>query len=483
MSKAVFTQGSILRHVVNMTAASTVGLVAMFTVDLVDMYFLSLLGEQELAAAVGFGGTLLFFLTAISIGLQIGMGALVSRAEGAHRRDLAGRYCSNILIFSGLSASFISAVAYFYLEDLLRFLGATGVTLDYALAYSRIIIPNTAILAMGMCAANATRAIGDARRSMYATLGGSAVNAILDPILIFGLGWGIEGAAVASVCARFVVLLIAFDAIFRVHRLPRPTSIALIRGDLRAILLVAGPAMLTNLATPIGASFVLMNMARFGDSAVAGAAIMGRITPVAFAAVFALSGAIGPIIGQNAGAHNYIRVRQALLAALLCNVLYVLAVWVVLWLLADGIVAAFSARAEAASLIRFYINWLVGAFMFSGVLFIANASFNNLHRAHMATLFNFCRAFLGTIPCVYLGAKWFGAPGVMAGEAVGAVVFGSLAFVVVLWQVRRLGQAGPLLFSPSEPVEDPAGTPDWSYSSPHSQMAGHVAPIEVDPEQ
>ena len=57
-----------------MTAASTIGLVAMFTVDLVDMYFLSLLGEQELVAAVGFGGSLLFFLTAVSIGLQIGMG-------------------------------------------------------------------------------------------------------------------------------------------------------------------------------------------------------------------------------------------------------------------------------------------------------------------------------------------------------------------------------------------------------------------------
>ena len=417
MSRAVFTRGSTLRHVVTMTAASTVGLVALFTVDLVDMYFLSLLGEQELVAAVGFGGTLLFFLTAVSIGLQIGMGALVSRAEGAHRRDLAGRYCSNILIFSGISASLISAVAFIYLEDLLRFLGAGGLTLEYAQAYSRIIIPNTAILAMGMCAANATRAIGDARRSMYATLGGSAVNAVLDPILIFGLGWGIEGAAVASVCARFVVLLIAFNAIFRVHKLPRPTSIALIKVDFRSILAVAGPAVLTNLATPIGSSFVLKSMAQFGDSAVAGAAIMGRITPVAFAAVFALSGAIGPIIGQNAGCHKYARVRQTLLAALLCNVIYVLAVWALLWLLADALVAMFSARDEAEYLIRFYINWLVGAFMFSGILFVANASFNNLHLAHLSTLFNFSRAFLGTIPCVYLGAKWFGAPGVMADNA------------------------------------------------------------------
>jgi putative MATE family efflux protein len=440
MSRAIFTKGSTLRHVVVMTGASTVGLVAMFTVDLVDMYFLSLLGEQELAAAVGYGGTLLFFLTAVSIGLQIGMGALVSRAEGAHRRDLAGRYCSNILIFSGLAAACISIAAFLHLRELLELLGASGKTLEYALAYSRIIIPNTAVLALGMCAANAARALGDARRSMYATLTGSAVNAVLDPILIFGLGWGIEGAAAASVVSRFVMMAIAFHAIFRVHRLPQPTSLGWLRADIGPIVQVAGPAVLTNLATPIGSSVVLRTMSQFGDSAVAGAAIMGRIWPVAFAAVFALSGAIGPIIGQNAGAFRYDRVRRALLDALLCNLAYVLVVWILLWSLQDAIVAAFSATGDAEQLIRFAVTWLVGGFAFSGMLFVANASFNNLHKAHLATLFNFGRALLGTIPCVYLGARWYGAPGVMAGEVAGAVLFGSLAFAAVLWQVRRLGE-------------------------------------------
>ena len=440
MARAIFTQGSTLAHVIKMTAASAVGLVAMFTVDLVDMYFLSLLGEQELAAAVGYGGTLLFFLTAVSIGLQISMGALVSRAEGSYRRDLAGRYCSNILIFSGTAAAVISGIGFLHLEYLLQLLGATGKTLDYALQYSRIIIPNTLVLALGMCAANAARALGDARRSMYATLGGSAVNAVLDPILIFWAGWGIEGAAVASVVARYVTLFIALYAIFRVHRLPAPTSIAWLRADLPAIVKVAGPAVLTNLATPIGASFVLRTMSQFGDSAVAGAAIMGRIWPVAFAAVFALSGAIGPIIGQNAGALRYDRVRRTLLDALLCNVVYVLAVWMILWSAQDLIVNAFSASADAERLIRFAVTWLVGGYIFSGMLFVANASFNNLHKAHLATLFNFSRALLGTIPCVYLGAAWFGAPGVMAGEVVGAVVFGSLAFAAVMWQVKQLGQ-------------------------------------------
>ena len=72
-----------MRHVLVMTGASATGLIAMFAVDMVDMYFLTLLGEQELAAAVGFAGTLLFFLISVSIGLQIALGALVARSEGA----------------------------------------------------------------------------------------------------------------------------------------------------------------------------------------------------------------------------------------------------------------------------------------------------------------------------------------------------------------------------------------------------------------
>ena len=101
---------------------------------------------------------------------------------------------------------------------------------------------------------------------------------------------------------------------------------------MRPIMTIAGPAVLTNLATPIGSGFVLRTMSQFGDSAVAGAAIMGRITPVAFAAVFALSGAVGPIVGQNAGAGLYDRVRSTLRNALVFNVVYVALVWLILWL-------------------------------------------------------------------------------------------------------------------------------------------------------
>lgn len=436
--QAVFTRGSTMRHVLNMTAASATGLLTMFGVDMVDMYFLSLLGQQELAAAVGYAGTIIFFLVSVSIGLQIALGALVARAEGAERRELARRYCSSALAFSFSTSVVISAIGWVYLEELLRTLGASGVTLGYALDYAYILLPNMPILVLGMSAASGVRAVGDARRSMWATVIGSVVNAVLDPLFIFGFDWGLEGAAWASATSRFAVLAVAWYALHSVHHLPRRISWREFREDLTPILYIAAPAILTNLATPIGAGFVLRIMSRFGDSAVAGAAIMGRITPVAFCAIFALSGAVGAIVGQNAGAVQYERVRAILRDAAVFNVVYSLLVWGILWLLAGFIVDAFSATGDAADLIMFYCHFLAGAFAFNGALFIANASFNNLHHPHWATGFNFGRALLGTLPAVYLGAEWFDARGVMAGEAVGSLVFGVVGLYAAFRLVRRL---------------------------------------------
>jgi putative MATE family efflux protein len=452
-TRAVFLHGSTMRHVLVMSSASAAGLVAMFAVDMVDMYFLTLLGEQELAAAVGFAGTLLFFVISVSIGLQIALGALVARSEGNQRRDLARRYCSSAMLFNFMVSAVISAIAWFNLTALLGLLGARGATLDYATSYAAIVLPSMPILVLGMSAATGVRALGDARRSMWATVLGSLVNAVLDPIFIFTFGWGLEGAAIASVVARLVVLLVAWHALAVVHKLPCRLSRAEFLADLKPIMTIAGPAVLTNIATPIGGSFVLITMSRFGDSAVAGAAIMGRITPLAMAAVFALSGAIGPIVGQNAGAGRYDRVRSTLASAVVFNVVYVALVWLLLWLCADFIARAFSATGEARELILFYCNFLVGAFVFNGVLFVSNASFNNLHHAHWATGFNFGRAFLGTIPAVYFGAEWYGPKGVMAGEAFGSILFGLLAILAAFALVRRLERKqGPL-------APDPAASP------------------------
>jgi putative MATE family efflux protein len=442
-----------MRHVLVMTSASSVGMIAMFGVDLVDLYFLTLLGEQAILAAVGFAGALLYFLLSLGIGLQIALGALVARNVGAGDHEAAGRFCSSALLFNALCATVLAVLAWWRLPELLMLLGASGDTLDYALRYARIQIPAVPILVVGMSLGAGLRAVGDARRQMLATVSGAVVNACLDPLFIFTFGWGIEGAAWASVVARVCVFLIAGWALLRVHRLPAPVTAQEVARAIPPLLTVGLPAVLTNLATPLGNSLLLRLMSEFGDAAVAAQTVLARMLPVAFAAVFAISGAVGPVIGQNAGGVRYDRVRQTLGHAALFIVAYVAVVWLVLWLLSDHITRLFAVTAVAAELIRFYLWFLVGAFVLNGLLFVANAAFNNLGRAIFATAFNYGKVLLGIVPAAYLLSGPYAARGVLMGEALGMTMFGALGFSAALLLTRTLERQYP-------PLPEPPASPE-----------------------
>jgi len=436
--QAHFVEGYTLRHIITMAAASTVGLLMLFSSDLVDMYFLSQLGNPLLVSAVGFASTLVFFTTAVGIGLQVAMGALVSRAIGGGDGRQASKQCSSVLLYSFLFGVLMFVPMLMYLSSLLKLLGAGQDTLALAMSYSHILLPATPLMAVGMGAAAALRSLGDAKRSMYVTMISALVNIILDVVFIFGFGWGLEGAAWATFFSRVVLMLLAVYWIVGIHRLPVWITPQYFLASLKGITAIAGPAMLTSLATPLASSYVVKTMATYGDEAVAGSALVGRIVPVTFAAIFAISGAVGPILGQNAGANRYDRVRHAIIEAVWVNIIYCLFAWLVLFLLRYTLVDAFSATGITADLMLFYCQYLVGGFLFSGMLFIANASFNNLGQPYMATIFNFSRTLLGIIPFVYFFSQWYGPRGVLTGEVVGVSVFGVLALYMALRRVAYL---------------------------------------------
>ena len=100
---------------------------------------------------------------------------------------------------------------------------------------------------------------------------------------------------------------------------------------------------------------------------------------------------------------------------------------------------AFGLTGDAAALVIFACRWLSPLFAFLGALFVSNAVFNTLGHAHYATILNWGRATLGTIPLVMLGAHWGGAPGVFTGSLVGAVFFGVAGVIVARRLVARLG--------------------------------------------
>jgi Na+-driven multidrug efflux pump len=265
---------------------------------------------------------------------------------------------------------------------------------------------------------------------MASTLTGGLVNAVLDPILIFGLDMGIAGAAWASVGARFAVLLVAAYGVTAQTKIMGRFKAKAFGRDILRIGEIAGPAILTNVATPFGNAYVVTSMAAFGDDAVAGFSIIGRIIPVVFGAIFALSGAVGPVIGQNVGAEKFDRVRRALLDAAILSTGVVLLASAILYLLHEPITRAFGASEGATALFSFFATFVAVLFVFSGAQFIANAAFNNLGRPLWSSYVNWGRVTVGTIPLVWLGGQWLGPEGVLLGQAIGGVIFGAGAFYV-----------------------------------------------------
>ena len=213
------------------------------------------------------------------------------------------------------------------------------------------------------------------------------------------------------------------------------------------VFVVAGPAILTSLATPFGAAYVTRSMAGFGAEAVAGQASIDRLVPVAFGLVFALTGAVGPILAQNLGAARHDRVRAALRDSLLFVVVAVCGAWLLLFAAQGLIVRVLAAQGEAGMLVHLFCTWIAGSFLFTGALFVANTAFNNLGFPLLSTAFNWGRATLGTIPLVTVG-QHYGPAGVLTGSAAGSVLFGLAAVIVAFRVVGRLGGAAAHAIAP-----------------------------------
>ncbi|MEM7075350.1 MAG: MATE family efflux transporter [Pseudomonadota bacterium] len=439
---APFTQGSLMRHVSIMSLTSSFGLMAIFLVDLIDVLFISMLGEEALAAAAGYASTIMFFASAINIGLSVAAGVLVANSLGGGKEVPAREHAFSAAVFALAAGLLIPLLMLPNLEFILGLIGATGHVAERAEAYLWIILPTTFISGIGMTTVATLRAYGDARRAMYPSLAGAVVNGVLDPIFIFALGMGLEGAAWATVAARIATMLMALWPAFRRYNafaIPRPGCFY---WDMREGIQIATPAVLATVATPVGVAIVTREMAKYGTDAVAGMAIINRMIPVVFSVVLALSSAIGPIMGQNFGAGRVDRVREAFFDGVLFAALYVLGAAALLFLLRHQIADLFGATGIARELVLLFCGPLALASFFNGVIFVANASFNNLGHPSYSTWINWGRQTLGTLPLVILGGALYGAPGVLIGQAVGGVIFAGLAAWLSLYMITD--QAHPM---------------------------------------
>lgn len=432
--QAKFVQGNLFRHIAVMSLTSSVGLMAIFVVDLINMIYISWLNDHVLTAAVGYAGAVLFFTTAFGIGLSVGVSALTARAVGARDMEAARARATEGLILSAIFGAIFAALVFVALPWLVSALGATGRTADETVNFLRIMTASQPLLMIGMVGAGVLRAYGDARRSMMVTVWGAVVLAALDPIFILWADMGLTGAGIAGWGSRLAIAIMALRPLAKNYGGFGGIDRRSVTGAIAPLFAISGPAILTQLATPVGQAIITRMVASHGEEAVAGMAIAGRLTPVAFGIIFALSGAVGPIFGQNLGAKRMDRVRRAFWDANLFAGLVIVGMSALLFIARPWVAAVFHAEGLTRELVYLFCGPLSLLFFFNALIFVANAACNNLGAAMQSTMVNWGRHTIGTVPfAIWLGAYW-GAAGILIGQAVGGILFGVLA----LWLALRV---------------------------------------------
>ena len=446
---APFTRGSIPRHLVFNTIMGAIGLMALFLVDFADLWFVSQLHDVDATAGLGLAGAVGFFHLSLALGLAIATGARVAIHTGQRDVERARSITATALgIGMGMGFAFLLAV-WLAAEPILAMLGAEGRTQALGATYLRIIGAGFPLQAGTLVFSLALRGYGMPAKSMTLTLTSAIVNAVLDPVFIFGFGMGLAGAGMATLTAFVASFLMGLFQL-RHHygrlfgeagrhwaALFRPKDR---RADVKALLPMAIPITLAHLATPVMTGYMLAIAARFGPDMAAAMTVVNRVAVVAFGVTFSLSGAVGPIIGQNFGARLMARVRHAYEAGLLFAAGYTLIGWLVLALLADRLPGAFGLSGQAAAFVQVFCQMTAGAWVFTGMQFVAQAAFNNLENSRLSMLYNWGRAILGTILPVEIAVRIgdLGAFGILWGAAIGWAIMGLLAVLHAWGIIRRL---------------------------------------------
>lgn len=436
LMQAKFTHGSVVRHLIRVTLANSISLLSLYIVDILAMYWLSRAQDVHVLAAIGLVSILQFLVISICLGLSSAMMALISRYVGAGKPESARAVATASLLGMLLLASAVAVVLTVFGDVWLAALGAQDRVLELAGGYLRMLAPAFVIMALGQVCVYVLLAHGQSRRAMFVVLSGTGVVAVLDPIFIVGLGWGLSGVAAAYAVARTIALTCGLFFIFKL-KLLKVRRLAESFSELGAVLALAVPIVVSNLAPGVAAAYVVSRFAAYGPEILAGATVIDRILQFTFGAFFALPGAIAPVLGQNLGARLYDRFLSTIRWGALLVIAFGCCVSLLLASLSGSISTLFHLEPAGRDLVVLFCFAGGAAWTFIGLQFVALPTFNVMRRPAFSALANWSRATVGTVPFVLVGAVYGGASGVLVGQLVGNAVVAVAVFGLCLFFVKR----------------------------------------------
>lgn len=459
------TQGPVFGHILRMLIPMSFGILAMMLVGIVDTYWVGTLGTaQQAAVQMSFPVTML--VMSVSIGLGAGAVSAVSRAAGRKDGTPIARIATDALSLSFIAVGSVSLLGIIFVEDIFRALGASDTMMPHVVSYMTVWFAGIVLIVGPMVASNILRALGNAIIPSLMMIAAAVVNLILDPIFILddvfgwfpGLGWGVSGAALATVAANGVTfVMVSAYLVFKEKLIDFSwPGFAAVWHHWADIARVGIPACISNIFNPFAMTVAMsgLAMARFGDAAVGGLGVAGRIEAFAIVPLFALSASIGAVTGQNGGAGDLARVREAFRSSFLFAVGWSVAMAVLLWLCAPLLAAAFLPSEEGRSVAIDYWQIVPLTVAGYGVTIAASAGFNGLGRPGHGMVITAGRALGLMVPAVIVGAIVVGAPmGVILGIAAANLISGLVTVLFVLTRAPMTAKHGKSR-RPSPPAAD-----------------------------
>lgn len=425
------TTGSVPKHLQRLFIPMVIGVFAMISVNLVDTYFVGLLGTKELAA-MSFTFPVVGLMINLCMGLGIGVTSTVARLIGAGNQAQANQVAGHAILMAVVLSGSLTLLGLITHDMIFSFIGASQELLVLLFAYMRWWFIGLPFLVTVIVANGVLRASGDSKTPMRLMLVVAGMNIILDPILIFGYcgvpKLGLEGAAIATMLARITTFsvtmyLLTKQGVLSVQNLnPRGLT-----HSLKEVIKVGIPAALTNALSPFSAGLMTALIALYGSEAIAGYGLAIRLEGLFLLVPMVMGGALSPFIGQNWGAHFTHRVVESLSFARRVSLIWGVLIWVLVELSAPTLAVAMSDDPKVCESFILYLRIVSVSYALQGVIYAANATFNAINRPIRATLISTMNSLLLALPLAYLGHMNYGLMGIMSGLLVARLVTGIVA--------------------------------------------------------
>ncbi|MEL6534293.1 MAG: MATE family efflux transporter [Bacteroidota bacterium] len=429
------TVGPIGTILYKLTAPMVLGILSMVLFNIIDTYFVSQLGENELTA-LGFTFPPIMLLFSLIQGVGVGATALISKSISTGNLNKAARETTDALFLGLLLAIGFSAIGFVFMEPLFQVLGASDAVLPLIVDYMTIWLFTICFVVVPFVGNSAIRAAGDSRTPALIMLFAVAINAILDPLLIWGYGpfpeMGIRGAATATAISRASTLVLSLWVLYKRENLLTFSipSWATLKGCWGAIMRIGLPAGAARMIVPISNNIITGILARIGGAAVAGYAVGTRVEALGGTILFALAATMGPFAGQNYGKRYFDRILAATNKSNMFAIAWGIFMAGVLFIFGDEVALAFSDGPEIAEVAILYLTIVPITLGFQGTVSIVNTTLNTLNRPGLASLIIVVQMFVFYLPLAFLGARTSGTEGVFVAIAFSYFLGGIISMLV-----------------------------------------------------